>query len=188
VKPAEIIPMSREQLGDLARKMPPGVELTVWLMRGCGLRISEAMAVKFSGFRMGGKILRITEQAAPDGYAPLKGRREGDYRDVPVPAWLWPKVGQHIDEYGAQDGYLFPHLRYHEVAAPMMRGARALALKGFTPHQLRHQFASTLLAAGLPITTVADWRGHWDVNVTFCVYSHLLRAALEQGREALEAA
>jgi hypothetical protein len=77
VKPAEIIPMSREQLGDLARKMPPGVELTVWLMRGCGLRISEAMAVKFSGFRMGGKILRITEQAAPDGYAPPDHETKG---------------------------------------------------------------------------------------------------------------
>jgi integrase len=169
--------------------MRPGLEQTVWLMRGCGLRISEAQAVKLSGFRMGGKILRITEQVERVGYVPLKSRREGAYRDIPVPAWVWGKVQEHVREYGTQDGgYLFPHVGYRAVQGPMMKAAEGMGLKGFTPHQLRHQFASTLLAAGLPITTVADWLGHQTVNVTFQIYSHLLPDAWEQGRAALEAA
>ena len=86
-KPAEIMPISRQQLEGIALGMRPGLEQTVWLMRGCGLRISEAQAVKLSGFRMGGKILRITEQVERVGYVPLKSRREGAYRDIPVPAW-----------------------------------------------------------------------------------------------------
>jgi integrase len=187
-KPAEIIPVSREQLEGIALGMHPGLELSVFLMRGCGLRISEAMAVKLSGFRMNGKILRITEQIERVGYLPLKGRREGDYRDVPVPGWLWPKVQQHVSEYGTQDsGYLFPHVGYNVVAQPMMRAAAAMGSTS-SPRIRRHQFASTMLAAGLPITTVADWLGHRDVNVTFRVYSHLLPDVWEQGREALEVA
>jgi integrase len=69
----------------------------------------------------------------------------------------------------------------------MMRAAAAMGSTS-SPRIRRHQFASTMLAAGLPITTVADWLGHRDVNVTFRVYSHLLPDVWEQGREALEVA
>ena len=67
----------------------------------------------------------------------------------------------------------------------MMRAAEVMGLKGFTLYQLRHQFVSTLLAAGVPITTMADRLGHRDSNVTFRICSHLLPDAWEQGREAL---
>jgi hypothetical protein len=38
--------------------------LTIWLMRGCGLRIEEALAVQKSCFRDGGTVLRVFEQAS----------------------------------------------------------------------------------------------------------------------------
>jgi hypothetical protein len=41
--------------------------LTIWLMRGCGLRIEEALAVQKSCFRDGGTVLRVFEQASRDG-------------------------------------------------------------------------------------------------------------------------
>ena len=41
--------------------------LTIWLMRGCGLRIEEMLAVKKSCFRDGGTVLRVFEQASSGG-------------------------------------------------------------------------------------------------------------------------
>ncbi len=41
--------------------------VTVWLMRGCGLRIEEALAVRKSCFRDGGTVLCVFEQASRDG-------------------------------------------------------------------------------------------------------------------------
>ena len=68
--------------------------LTIWLMRGCGLRIEEAFAVQKSCFRDGGAVLRVYEQATRDGTKtqPLKHRKAGEYRDIPVPAYCLPVV------------------------------------------------------------------------------------------------
>jgi hypothetical protein len=51
--------------------------LTIWLMRGCGLRIQEALAVQKSCFRDYGRTLRVYEQAKRDGHGTmaLKHRR-----------------------------------------------------------------------------------------------------------------
>ena len=77
--------------------------LTIWLMRGCSLRIEEAFAVQKSCFRDGGTVLRVYEQASRDGKRtlPLKHRKAGEYRDIPVPAYLWD-VAKDLP-----DGYLF---------------------------------------------------------------------------------
>ena len=76
---------------------------TIWLMRGSGLRIEEALAVQKSCFRDGGTVLRIFEQANRDGVGtrPLKHRRAGEYRDTPVPGYLWDMVN------GLPGGYFF---------------------------------------------------------------------------------
>ena len=48
---------------------------------------------------------------------------------------------------------------------------------GFTPHSLRHAFASAMLSKGVPITDVAHWLGHRDVRVTYRIYGHLVPSA-----------
>jgi hypothetical protein len=67
-----------------------GHPLTIWLMRGSGLRIEEAIAAQKSCFRDNGTVLRVFEQASRDGRntRPLKHRKAGEYRDTPVPAYL----------------------------------------------------------------------------------------------------
>jgi hypothetical protein len=64
-----------------------GTGLCVWLMRGCGLRIEEALAVSKEDFIEDGTVLRVMWQASRDGRKrePLKHRKTGEYRDVPVP-------------------------------------------------------------------------------------------------------
>ena len=71
-----------------------GAGLCVWLMRGCGLRIEEALAVCKEDFIEDGTVLRVAWQASGDGKTrePLKHRKAGEYRDVPVPSWLWEMV------------------------------------------------------------------------------------------------
>ena len=44
-----------------------GAGICVWLMRGCGLRIEEALAVEKADFRENGTILRVYQQATRDG-------------------------------------------------------------------------------------------------------------------------
>jgi len=177
---------SHAQLAALAVGIPH--PLTVWLMRGCGLRIEEAMAVQKSCFRDGGTVLRVFEQASRDGRAtlPLKHRKAGEYRDVPVPAYLWEMVK------GLADGYLFMAdgmlPRYSAYRHTFNAHARKAGIRvGFTPHSLRHAFVSALLSHGVPITDVAKWLGHRNINVTYATYGHLVPSSLGRALDVLNA-
>jgi integrase len=167
-----------------------GAGICVWLMRGCGLRIEEALAVEKADFRENGEILRVCQQATRDGSGtvPLKKRKRGEYRDVPVPAWLWDMVRD------LPAGPLMPgngdrkYQIYTTVYNRFMNAAEKAGIPdGFTPHSLRHAFASVMLARGVHITELAHWLGHRDINVTHRTYGHLLPSAAARGVAALDA-
>ncbi|SBV04009.1 Site-specific recombinase XerD [Streptomyces sp. Ncost-T6T-1] len=56
----------------------------------------------------------------------------------------------------------------------------------YTPRSLRHFFASTALANGVPIHEVSRWLGHRSVKTTVDIYGHLLPGAWERCREVLQ--
>ena len=58
---------------------------------------------------------------------------------------------------------------------------------GYAPHQLRHSYASALLAALVPITDLAKFMGHRSIDVTFGTYCKLVPSAWDRSREALDA-
>jgi integrase len=58
----------------------------------------------------------------------------------------------------------------------------------FIPHSLRHLYASTALAEGIPITEVSRWLGHKNIEVTHQIYGHLVASSFDRARTALDAA
>ena len=58
----------------------------------------------------------------------------------------------------------------------------------FIPHSLRHLYASTALAEGIPITEVSRWLGHKSIEVTYQIYGHLVPSSFDRARDALDAA
>jgi integrase len=59
---------------------------------------------------------------------------------------------------------------------------------GFTPHSLRHVYASEMLVeGGVDITEVARFLGHRDINETYRTYGHLLPNANDKAMAALDA-
>lgn len=57
----------------------------------------------------------------------------------------------------------------------------------FSPHSLRHAFVSALLSHGVPITDVAVWLGHRNINVTYAIYGHLVPSSLGRAHDVLNA-
>jgi integrase len=162
--------------------------LTIWLMRGSGLRIEEALAVQKSCFRDGGTVLRIFEQASRYGIGtrPLKHRKAGEYRDTPVPAYLWAMAEDLPDGYFFMTDGKFP--TYSSYRSEFKSNAAKAGIpKGFTPHSLRHAFVSAMLARNVPISDVATWLGHRNINVTYAIYGHLVPSSLGRAQDALNA-
>jgi integrase len=174
---------SHSQLTQMAKSLN-GMGLTIWLMRGCGLRIGEALAVRKSDFRDNGQTLRICQQVDQAGeLIPLKQRKAGEFRDIPVPGYLRAMVDS------LPDGYLFGDgPDYKSYLYAFKREARKAGIPGgFTPHSLRHAFVSALLTRGVAITDVARWVGHRDISVTFSVYGHLIPSAAARAASVLDA-
>jgi integrase len=185
---------AHEQLEALANGLPADWACTVWLMYGCGLRIGEALAVSTRCCLGDDTILRVWEQV--DQHArlkPLKFRKKGDYRDIPLPRYVSDRMDKHIADHGTHDdGYLFPGRKYDFVIRrsyqeDFERAVRKAGLPArFIPHALRHCFASTALARGIPITEVSRWLGHRSIEVTHQIYGHLVISSWDRARTVLD--
>jgi integrase len=184
------------QMDTLAAGLPGDWAATIWLMHGCGLRVGEALAISERCIIADGTVLRVFEQVNPQGrLRPLKFRAAGDYRDTPLPRYVSDAVAKHLADYGTtEDGYLFAGRRQKLVVRrtyqdDFARAARKAALPPqFIPHSLRHHFASTALARGIPITDVSQWLGHRSIEVTYRIYRHLMPSAWDRARTALDQA
>ncbi|OAL15975.1 integrase [Streptomyces noursei] len=58
----------------------------------------------------------------------------------------------------------------------------------YTPHSLRHFFASTALANGVPIHEVSRWLGHRNIKTTVDTYGHLVPEAWDRCRDVMQQA
>lgn len=181
---AEVVFATHEQIEQLAAGMPEGHGFSIYLMRGCGLRLGEALGVFSEDIRQDG-VLRLKRQLAPDGrsYIPLKHRGKDDFRDIPVPQYV---LDNEPGVFEILNGV--PHVSHRTYRDRFNKARDAAGLpKSFTPHTLRHTFASVALAGGVPITDVSKWLGHRNIQTTFGIYGHLVPASWDRARAVLDA-
>ncbi len=60
--------------------------------------------------------------------------------------------------------------------------------EGTTSHDLRHHYASVLLAAGESVVAVAERLGHEDASLVLSTYGHLMPDSDDRTRLAVDAA
>lgn len=132
------------------------------LLYGCGLRISEALALNYIDFISADKFLKIKG----------KGNKE---RIVP----LLPIVKENINAYlakaphtKAKDDALFIGARGDRLS-PRIIQRQLQKIRGrlglpdtVTPHALRHSFATHLLAQGTDLRSIQELLGHETLATT----------------------
>ncbi|MCF3973772.1 tyrosine recombinase XerC [Paracoccus salsus] len=131
------------------------------LLWGCGLRISEALALDGADW--------------PFREALTIGGKGGKERQVPVLPVARAAVGTYLRLCPwrlAPDQPLFRGVRGSrlgsgQIAAALRRARAALGLPPTaTPHALRHSFATHLLAAGGDLRTIQELLGHASLSTT----------------------
>jgi integrase len=177
----DLILATPEQVDQIASAMGDD-GLAVRIMRGTGMRVSECLALRTSDFITTvdhNVIVHVSRQIQHGEIVPLKHRRDFTGRDVPVNPSLAALVRAR------PDGDLFT-VNYRRFLDRFTRAARRADLPaGFTPHQLRHGFASTLLAGGITITDVARWMGD-EVRTVASIYAHLMPGQTDRALALLE--
>jgi len=153
---------------------------------GCGLRISEGVALQVGDVDRQRMVLRVRGKRNKDRQVPLAQRTLESlralwklHRSQPwlFPAWLQPHAS-------AQDGHVSPdNLRTAFHAALRQSGVT----KPATVHSLRHAYATHLLEAGVQLPLIQEILGHKSPRTT-AIYTHLtteVRAQVVQPLQAL---
>lgn len=130
------------------------------LLYGCGLRVSEALSLRWSDLPLGDS-LRITGKG-------------GKQRIVPLLSAARAAVAHYaaLCPFPADAGPLFRGARGGPLDARLVRKAmegvrHRLGLPASaTPHALRHSFATHLLAAGGDLRTIQELLGHASLSTT----------------------
>lgn len=198
VVPPEYIPRkitipTLDEIHALKAVSSDGLRLVIDLMSGCGLRNGEAYAANPERM-VADDVYRITEQieGKTRERAPLKHRKLGEFRETPMPWTVRESLLRYEKEYGTDaNGYLLRTQRspyWAHTTLEYQWGAakkRAGITRRLTTYSLRHFFASNCLARGIPITDVAEWMGHRNINMTFKIYRHLMPASIGRAAKLL---
>lgn len=133
------------------------------LLYGCGLRISEALALL--GKDMPGAandVLRITGKGGKVRLAPVIPAVI-EAIDAYVAICPWQIRADKPLFVGAKGGHLSP--RVVQLAVESLRGALGLP-DSATPHSLRHSFATHLLGRGGDLRAIQELLGHASLSTT----------------------
>jgi integrase/recombinase XerD len=170
--------LSQQQVTQLlALPLEPWERLALELLYGCGLRVSELVYLKAGAVDAAGGYLRIMG----------KGHKE---RLVPLAPEALRLSQQWLNQHQlSQQQWLFSETPQTPAAStkPMPRKwlwdltqrLAPLIGKAFSPHSLRHSFASHLLENGADLRVVQELLGHSDVASTQ-LYTQLSKQHLKQ--------
>lgn len=176
VKPAEFYAADHAELEKLAAELGDRYGLLVWLGRYAGTRVGESLGVNANDVITGTdgkKVLVLQRQRMADGsLAPLKARQAHEHRQVPVSDFLAAKLSEaSTDDQGYYFGREWRPTTQNRFNAAVKRAGLP---SSFTPHALRHLFASSLLSKGARLDLVSKILGHQSVEITSKVYAHAM--------------
>jgi integrase len=197
-----IVPLVVDQVAALATAMPERNRAMVYVQAGLGLRIGELLALRAADVDFLRRTARVEHQLARYTRERVDPKTPRSRRTIPLPATVGERLAAHMAKFppGA-DGSLFTGVngrpydhavygtRIFGTAVAKVAGAKGSTLPADTvPHDLRHHFASVLLAAGLSVVDVAELLGHENASMVLRVYGHLIPGGEDRMRKAVDAA
>jgi integrase len=181
-------------------KTPEQWQALVLVMAGCGLRAGEATGLRRDQIDFLRRELTVDLQLSneqPPSLVPVKTDRFGTKppRVIPIPQVVVDALAAHIAKFGTgPDGVLFQNKRFggyftryqfHTHFRKIFAAADAPSWA--KPHDLRHFYASALIAAGEDVKVVQDRLGHASATMTLDTYGKIWPGREETTRSAIDA-
>lgn len=191
----QVIPITTAQLGRLIAATDPRYQALVITGAGSGLRPGELRGLTVDRVDFLRRTIRVDRQLGEPNsaalFAPLKTADSA--RTVPVTALVTDTLGAHLARYGASpDGLVFTSraggpLRRNRLADIIAKARADAELHDVTAHDLRHFYASMLIAGGQSVKVVQKRLGHSSAVETLDTYGHLWPDSEEDTRTAVDA-
>lgn len=162
----------------------------VVLLANSGLRIGEALALRWQDIDLAAGVLRVTGTLGYVGGGwlrsepkSLRSRRSIKLTPAALEALKTRRKAQAVDQLSMGSSwrneldlvFTTEHgapLDRHNALKTYKRFAESVGVGG-SFHTLRHSVATTLMATGTPARVIADILGHSSTDVTNDLYSHV---------------
>jgi integrase len=182
----------------LAAAIRPRYAVLVLAGAAAGLRQGEAFGLALDRIDLTADMITVNQQVIIVNRRPVLAppKTTASIRDVPMARFLKAAIVKLADELALADDAVLctaPRGRLlrrdwfnRTIWKPAIAAAKLPADTTF--HDLRHTFASTALAEGVPISEVSRWLGHKSITTTVDLYGHLVPEATGRARDALDKA
>ena len=138
--------------------------------------------------------IHVRKQSSPDGKSLVEVKTAASVRTTPVPQAVIDAIAEQLagTPRGHDDsvwirGNVLLHTR-NSIDRALARIVELHELPPTTMHDLRHYYASSLIAAGVPVPEVQSALGHASSATTLNVYTHLWPGSKDVTRRAAEGA
>lgn len=211
----DVVPWTSAQITALRAGLPEQWRAIADCGSGLGLRQGEIFGLAADSVMFLQRKVRVVRQVTRINgrlwFAKPKGEKE---RDVPLPGWVRLALAAHMEAhppaevtlpwnepkdkkrhgrpvtarllFTSRQGGPLMHSTFNTTAWRSARNAAGMTEGGL--HQLRHFYASAMLAGGVDIKALSKYLGHHDPAVTLRVYAHLMPSAEGRALKAIEAA
>jgi integrase len=184
-----------EEVGQLMAVADGRFQPLIALCAFAGLRLGEAAAVQLGDVDFLRKSLRVSRQVqrVNGGAIVVRAPKYGSERVVYLADSLINVLAKHVTANGTigNGRWLFageedgpPH--QNTVGYWWRKTLRDAGLSAIKLHDLRHFYASGLIAAGCDVVTVQRSLGHAKATTTLNTYAHLWPTAEDRTRKAAE--
>jgi len=192
----EVVPLEVEAVERLIAAMPERYRALVVFAAGTGLRQGECFGLTVDRIDFPRRQVRVDRQlVAVAGGTPTFGppKSAASFRTVPLPATVADALAAHLARFRpGREGLVFTNrfgdpLRRSAFGETWHRAAEAAELpQRATFHDLRHFYASLLIARNCSIKAVQKRLGHQSATETLDTYSHLWPDSDEETRAAVD--
>ncbi len=179
------------EVSDLLAVLPPRYRVLWATAAYTGLRRGELQALRWEEVELDRGVLRVI--SSWDRVAGLVSpkSRAGE-RTVPVPAILAVELQSHRLRQGCGGvGFVFsvtgekPFDPSNAVRAAQSLWQKA-GMRSIGFHELRHTYASFMIAAGVDAKALSQFMGHSTISVTLDRYGHLMPGSEQEAAELLD--
>jgi len=184
-----------ETVGRLFEAADPWFRPVVALAAFAGLRLGEVNGVQLADVDFLRRSLNVRRQVqrSPGHLIEIRPPKYGSERVVALADELLTILSQHVEHVGVygdaqwllpgrEGGPAWPR----RLAYEWDKTTKLIGVQGTRLHDLRHFYASGLIAAGCDVVTVQRSLGHRSASVTLNTYSHLWPSSDDRTRAAAQ--
>jgi integrase len=159
-------PPSGSTVAAIVANAPPKWRLALRVLEQTGMRAGELAKLDWADVDQANSRFRIRA-----------GKTAAARRWVAVPEWLMDEIAVTVPpDDRTPERRVFPGATRQVLGMAMRRGCDAAGLALYSPHDLRHRYASVKVREGVPVTELSAQLGHARKSMTLDTYSHVLTA------------